>query len=66
MEEKINETRYKLYLKRALIQAHLEVVDDAIQQHNRFLGDIDHCYTPFRSTDEELYDKYLRMIEGSE
>ena len=64
MEEIINETRYKLHLKRAIIQAHLEVLDDAIQQHNRFVGDIDLCYTAFRSSDEGLYEKYLRKIEG--
>jgi hypothetical protein len=63
MEDIINETRYDLYVKRALIQAHLEIIDTAIEQHNRFIQDTDLCYTAFRNNDLNLFDKYMRAIE---
>lgn len=37
MEELLNENRYKLYAMRGVLQAHLEIVEVAIQQHNRQL-----------------------------
>jgi hypothetical protein len=67
MEELINENRYKLHLKRALLQAHLEIIDSAIDQHNRFVEDIMNLREPsFRRTDANQFDRYLRQVEDLE
>jgi hypothetical protein len=66
MEEILNDKRYQLHLKRALLQAHLEMIDEAITQYNRYVCDSDLLYTGLRDSDERLYERYLSMIEGTE
>jgi hypothetical protein len=65
MQEILNDTRYKLYEKRGLLQAHLEMVEIAIQQHNRHFEDTANlCEHQFRVSDAETFDRYLREIDG--
>jgi hypothetical protein len=66
MEELMNDKRYKLHLKRALMQAHLEVLDEAIRQQNNYVTETDLCYDAFRFSDELLYKKFLGIIEDLE
>ena len=65
MQELLNDIRYKLYAKRGAIQAHLEIIEIAIQQHNRHFEDTTNlCEHTFRVSDEQAFDRYLREIDG--
>jgi len=65
MQQLLNETRYKLYAKRGVLQAHLEMIEIAIQQHNRYFEDTaNHCEPTFRVSDTETFELFLREIDG--
>ncbi len=65
MQELLNDTRYKLYAKRGVLQAHLEIIEIAIQQHNRHFDDTAKlCEHQFRVSDAETFELFLREIEG--
>lgn len=66
MDETTNPSRYKLHLMRALLQAHLDVIDEAISQYNRSLCENDLMNSNFRNRDEKLYERLLSIIEGIE
>lgn len=63
MEQLMNETRYELYKRRAVLQAHLEIVESAIQQHNRHFDDnVNLCLRDFRNSDTATFERCLRDI----
>lgn len=65
MHELYNDTRYKLYAKRGALQAHLEMIEIAIQQHNRHFEDDANLLEPrVRVDDAEAFDRYFREIDG--
>ena len=65
MQQLLNETRYKLYAKRGALQAHLEMIEIAIQQHNRHFDDTANlCEQTFRVSDEGTFALFLREIDG--
>jgi hypothetical protein len=66
MQELLNDTRYKLYAKRGVLQAHLEMIEIAIQQHNRHFEDTTNlCEHTFRVSDSEAFARFLSDIEAS-
>jgi hypothetical protein len=63
MEQLMNETRYELYKRRGILQAHLEIVETAIQQHNRHFEDnVNLCNRDFRNSDTATFERSLRDI----
>ncbi len=65
MQQLLNETRYKLYTKRGALQAHLEMIEIAIQQHNRHFDDTANlCEPTIRVSDAETFALFLREIDG--
>ena len=65
MHELYNDTRYKLYAKRGALQAHLEMIEIAIQQHNQHLeDDANLLEARVRVDDASLFHRYFREIEG--
>jgi hypothetical protein len=65
MHELYNDTRYKLYAKRGALQAHLEMIETAIQQHNRHFEDSANLLEPrVRVDDAEAFDRHFREIDG--
>ena len=66
MEELLNENRYKLYAKRGVLQAHLETIEAAIQQHDRHIQEIVNLREiGFRQSDQETFQRFLRDIDDS-
>lgn len=65
MHELYNDTRYKLYAKRGALQARLEMIDIAIQQHNRYFeDDANLLEARVRVDDAEAFDRHYREIDG--
>lgn len=65
MDELYNENRYKLYAKRGLLQAHLEMIEIAIQQHNRHFEDTVNLRDPdFRLLDTSLFHRIFHEVDG--
>lgn len=66
MQKHLAEDRYKLYAKRAVLQAHLEIIESAIQQHNRYFDDHWNLREPmFRKKEDELFERYMNDLEGN-
>jgi hypothetical protein len=66
VEDVVNQCRYKLYLKRAVMKAHLEVIEEAIRQHNRYVEEVNLNNDRFRHADEVMYRKFLSVVEDVE
>ena len=64
-QELLNDIRFKLHARRGVLQAHLEMIEIAIQQHNRYFEDtanlVEH---EFRVAEEQAFDRYLCEIDG--
>jgi hypothetical protein len=64
VEELLNENRYKLYAKRGVLQAHLEMIEIAIHQHNRHFEETANLREHgFKQSDEETFKRFLNEIE---
>lgn len=59
------ENRYKLYQKRAAVQAYLEELNCAIDQYNDRVRDYNLTYEPYRKIDEQIFEKYFCEAGGS-
>ena len=65
MDELYNDNRYKLYAKRGALLAHLEMIEIAIQQHNRHFGDTANlCEPHLRVSDAGAFERHYREIDG--
>jgi hypothetical protein len=62
--EEYMENRYHLYQKRAAVQAYLEALDYAIDQHNDRVRDYNLTHEPFRKIDEKIFEKYFVEAGG--
>lgn len=61
---KVNELRYKMYLKRSVLQAHTAALDDTIYQIETQSDKPTQPTLDQHKIDEENFIKCLNLIEG--
>jgi hypothetical protein len=63
MKSRKNEYRYQLYIKRAVLQAHIAAMDETIHQIENHVGLEEIPFDDFRMDDEDCFEKYFKLVE---
>lgn len=64
--EDISNTRYKLYQERALVQAYLLTIDEAIDQYDQQVRGINWTYDALREEEENLFKTHIKIVKELE
>lgn len=61
-----NKYRYQLYMKRAVLQAHITAIDETILQIENSSQTCHLTVTDYRMTEDECFPKYLKRAEETD